>query len=93
MCTCTLTYTLVCVFSLLQYKPLSETESSQESDCGEGPSSQTMATSRGEESDFHGDSSSQVTSQETATEDDEATATAMGKYKIFTGVPEAYKIL
>ena len=73
----------ICVFSVLQYKPLSETESSQESDCGEGPSSQTTATSQGEESDFHGDSSSQVTSQETATEDEAATATAMGKYKVF----------
>lgn len=59
----------VCYLILVQYKPLSETESSQESECGEGPSSQ------GEESDCHGDSSSQVTSQETGTEDEGTTAT------------------
>ena len=59
----------VCHLVPLQYKPLSETESSQESECGEGPSSQ------GEESDCHGDSSSQVTSQETGTEDEGTTAT------------------
>jgi hypothetical protein len=61
----------VWILVLLQYKPLSETESSQESDCGEGPSSQ------GEE---YGDSSSQVTSQETGTEDEGTNATtAAGK--------------
>lgn len=60
----------------MQYKPLSETESSQESDCGEGP------TSQGEESDYRGDSSSQVTSQETGTEDEGIAATT-GKLILF----------
>ena len=64
-------------FILIQYKPLSETESSQESDCGEGPSSQ------GEESDLRGDSSSQVTSQETGTEDEGNTATTGKSGKLF----------
>ena len=59
----------LCYLIPLQYKPLSETESSQESESGEGPSTQ------GEESDCHGDSSSQVTSQETGTEDEGTTAT------------------